>query len=157
MILLATSLSKVIRSTTEFDCENVLVTVMCLCVEMYSIFTEYSLDNGTLMDNSGFTRLLRDAKVLSKHDISMHYANMIFREHASKLSPPKRLNFTYFRTVVLPLLAEKKKMSEEDLLNKFCRFEDKKQVEAALALEEETIQVSQSVKQPSKSRQLSLA
>ena len=84
------------------------------------------------MDNSAFIELLRDAKVLSKHDLTSHYADMIFKEHATE----KRINFGHFREEMVPVLAAKKKMSVDDLLARFCRVEDRQTVQARTEMEE---------------------
>lgn len=91
------------------------------------------------MDNSSFIEMLRDAKILSKLDITAHYATMIFREHAIKQVPPKRVNFTYFRVVLIPILAAKRKVSVNDFLLKLSHFEHRKHLEkraSALDMEE---------------------
>jgi hypothetical protein len=88
------------------------------------------------MDNASFIELLRDASILSKSDLTAHYANMIFREHACKLDPPKRINFHYFREVIVPILAAKKMLREEDLIGKLSRFECKKLIESDMTLRE---------------------
>lgn len=89
---------------------------------MFALFAKYTVD-GELMDNACFLELLRDAKVLSKGDLTVHYANMIFREHTSKLQPPKRMNFNYFRRVVVPLLAAQKSLGEAQLLARLSHVE----------------------------------
>lgn len=97
------------------------------------VFTQYSVGESVLMDNSAFVELLRDAKVLSKLDLTTHYAHMIFKENATE----KRINFAHFREVVVPLVARKKKLSVEDLLAKFCRIEGRKAADARVEKKEE--------------------
>lgn len=109
-----------------------LVLVYLRVAEIYTLFTDYTANDGVLMDNSGFIELLRDARILSRHDLTTHYANIIFREHAAKQDTPKRVNFAYFRVVLIPLLAAKKRMTVNDLLSRLCHFENKKVLEESV-------------------------
>lgn len=92
--------------------------------ELFSLFSSYTVD-GILMDNSSFIELLRDVKILSKNDLTTHYANMIFKEQAAKLCR-KRINYAIFRDLVVPLIASSKALTNEQIIRRFCLFEEKK-------------------------------
>ena len=111
----------------HFICEYLICFgISGVSVEVYRVFLNYALeDDGVLMDNAAFIMLLRDARILSKLDFTVHYANIMFSEHTTKLSPPKRLNFAYFRKEIVPILAGRKGLSVDDILKRISRLEYK--------------------------------
>jgi len=89
--------------------------------ELYSLFVDYTED-GVLMNNACFLDILKDVKVLSKADLSSHYASIIFKDATAHM-PQKRVNFTFFREILIPIVASKKQWTVDSLVSRLCVFE----------------------------------
>jgi len=115
--------------------------------ELYSLFVDYTED-GVLMNNACFLDILKDVKVLSKADLSSHYASIIFKDATAHM-PQKRVNFTFFRNTLIPIVASKKQWTVEALVRRFCVFENRK-------ITQESIQVQSVQSVPPLKKELSV-
>ncbi len=77
-----------------------------------------------MMDSAGFVKFCRDMKILGK-GFTTTDCDLIFQKSKSGGNYAKRISYTEFRQVAVPLVAQKRKISEHQLLERCSKVQGK--------------------------------
>lgn len=89
--------------------------------EVYNLFLNYTTNS--VMNEDGFIAMLRDCRVLSKQDLSAHYARMVYRD-LRKCYEGDVVNYAEFRNLLVPMVAQKKNTESDEIMMKFAQHEE---------------------------------